>query len=396
MDLRLTAEQEAFRQQVRAFFRSEYPQDLLAKVRANVTLTRDDHVRSQKALENKGWLGVSWPVECGGTGWSEVERYLFEQELEYADAPNIVPMSIRFIGPIICAFGSEAQKTRWLPDILASRAMWAQGYSEPESGSDLASLRMSATLDGGEYVLNGTKIWTSAAQWADWIFCLVRTSKEERKQSGISLICVPMSSPGVSVHPIITIDGAHTLNRVEFESVHVPIANRIGEEGYGWKYATVLLEAERLSLCHIGRKQMQLARIRACAANTPGETGQMMIDDPLFSHELAACELAVAVLEVSVLRGLSTPMSAAAISALKIASTEMAQRISELGLELAGRSRQARIPRTQIDWADAYPETLAQAAPAASLYLADRAQTIYGGTTEIQKNIIWRHLQSSD
>ena len=199
MDLALTPAEQAFRHQVRDFFANDYPQHILAKTHAGQKLTRDDHIASQRALNARGWFGVSWPKEFGGPGWTPTERYIFDEELETIGAPGIIPMAVIYIGPIICAFGTPEQQAHWLPDILESRAMWAQGYSEPESGSDLASLRMTAVRDGDDYILDGTKIWTSSAHWADWIFCLVRTSQESRKQDGISLICADMRTPGITV-----------------------------------------------------------------------------------------------------------------------------------------------------------------------------------------------------
>lgn len=385
------AEQE-FAQDVRRFFATVYPQDILAKVREGSLLTRADNVRSQQALQARGWLGIGWPREHGGPGWTPVEKYIFEQELERAGAPNIIPMGVIYIGPIICAFGTSEQQKRWLPDILESRALWAQGYSEPESGSDLASLRMTAVRDGDEYILDGTKIWTSGAHWADWIFCLVRTSKEERKQDGISLICLPLQAPGVSIEPVISIDGTHELNRVQFDKVRVSAENLIGEEGRGWHYANVLLGAERLSYAHIGRKKADLEAIRERAAALPGDFADSILAETGFADRFASLEVRVAVIEISVLRALTGEASAAAISSLKIACTEAAQAITELWLELAGRYRQPLLARDQPDWQLAVPEPVRFAAPQTASYLFERAQTIYGGASEVQKNIIWRHL----
>lgn len=392
MDIALTDAEEAFATEVRRFFAADYPQNILEKVRTGSLLTREDHVRSQQALQSRGWLGIGWPREYGGPGWTPTERYLFEQELEAAGAPNIIPMAIIYIGPIICAFGTAEQQSKWLPDILESRAMWAQGYSEPESGSDLASLRMSAVRDGDDYILDGTKIWTSGGHWADWIFCLVRTSREERKQDGISMICVPMDAPGVTVHPIISIDGTHELNKVTFDKVRTPVANRIGEEAKGWHYANILLGAERLSYAHIGRKKADLATIRRVAAGLPGDFETSLLGEPRFAARLAALEIEISVIEISVLRALTGSASAATISSLKIACTEAAQKINELWLEVAGRHR-ARFPdRGREGWQSEIPPAYRFAAPQTASYFFERAQTIYGGATEIQKNIVWRAI----
>jgi alkylation response protein AidB-like acyl-CoA dehydrogenase len=392
MHLRLNDGQRAFVEEVRRFFASEYPQDVIAKLRNGDVLKRTDHVRAQEALQSRGWLGVGWPAEHGGPGWSPVERYLFEQELERAGAAGIIPMAVIYIGPIICAFGTPEQRKRWLPDILHSRAMWAQGYSEPESGSDLASLRMSAVRDGDDYVLDGTKIWTTGAHWADWIFCLVRTSREARKQDGISMICVPMDSPGIKVEPIVSMDGAHELNRVIFDNVRTSATNRIAEEGKGWHYANVLLASERLSYAHIGRKKADLAAIRKQAPITPANFGATMLDDPVFTTRLARLDIEVAALEIMVLRALTGEPSPAAISALKIACTEAAQGITALWLEMAGPYRARFADRTSPAWRDDIFPGQAFGPARTAEYLFERAQTIYGGATEVQRNIIWRQI----
>lgn len=392
MRLELTPAQRAFQADVRHFFTHDYPRDILAKMQAGQRLTRGDQVRAQQALNARGWFGVGWPREHGGPGWSPVERYLFDAELERAGAPNIIPMAVLYIGPIICAFGTPEQQATWLPDILESRAMWAQGYSEPEAGSDLASLSFSAVRDGDDYILNGTKIWTSGGHWADWIFCLARTSREARKQDGISLICADMTTPGITVHPIITLDGGHELNRVEFVDVRVPAANRIGEEGRGWHYANVLLQGERLSYAHIARKRVDLAHIRALAETTTGDEGAPLIGDPLFRRRLAETEIEVDALEIAVLRALTGEPQPATISALKIMATECAQHVTELELQVAGRNRAPLLDRTPDGWADAAPLIPPHAAVAVQRYLFERAQTIYGGATEVQKTIIWRSL----
>jgi alkylation response protein AidB-like acyl-CoA dehydrogenase len=396
MDIALTPDERAFQTEVRRFFATDYPQDILEKLRDGSLLTKADHVRSQQALQSRGWFGIGWAAEHGGPGWTPVQRYLFEQELERAGAPNIIPMAIIYIGPIIGAFGTDAQKALWLDDILQSKAMWAQGYSEPESGSDLASLGMTAVRDGDDYVLDGAKIWTSGAHWADWIFCLVRTSKEARKQDGISMICVPMDAPGVTVHPIISIDGTHELNRVTFDNVRTSVAHRIGEEGKGWHYANVLLASERVSYAHVGRKKADLAAIRAKAATLPGDFMPTMLDEPRFAARLAALEMEVAVIEISVLRALTSTTDPAMVSSLKIVCTEAAQKITELWLELAERYRAPRLDRGAEGWADALPPAMRFGAPQTASYLFERAQTIYGGATEVQRNIIWRQLARSN
>ncbi|PAL22036.1 acyl-CoA dehydrogenase family protein [Sphingopyxis sp. GW247-27LB] len=390
--LKLTPEEAAFRDEVRAFFAADYPAHVIAKNAAGQQLDKQDHIDAQRALHARGWLGVGWPRDHGGTGWTPAQRYIFDQELELANAAAIIPMAVIYIGPIIAAFGSDRQKAEWLPAILESRAFWAQGYSEPEAGSDLASLRFSAVRDGDDYILNGTKIWTSGAQWADWIFCLARTSREERKQQGISLICAPLDLPGIRIHPIRLIDGSYELNRVEFDDVRVPVANRIGEEGQAWHYANVLLKTERLSYAHIGAKKRDLARLLAEAAHMPASGGGTMDRDPAFRLAAARVEAKLAAIEASVLRSLRTEISMATAAALKIACTECAQAISELAIDLAGRARLPMLGRDEPDWTAAAPAVPGFGPLAVQSYLFERAQTIYGGSTEIQKTIIWRAL----
>lgn len=392
MDLDISSADRAFQAEVRHFFDTEYPREILEKMRGGEALTREDHIASQRALQSRGWLSVGWPAGHGGPDWTGMQRYLFDSELERAGAPNLIPMAIIYIGPIICAFGTPEQQRRWLPDILESRAFWAQGYSEPEAGSDLARLRFFATRDGDDYVLNGTKIWTSSAHWADWIFCLARTSIDARRQDGISLICAEMRSEGIAVHPIISIDGSHELNRVTFTDVRVPVANRIGEEGKAWHYTNVLLKAERLSYAHIARKKVDLAKIRMLAASAPGSGDQALLDDPAFERRLTACEVEVEALEVAVLRALLGEPDNASVSALKILCTQSAQHVTELFVELAARGRAPFMRREGKDWARTAPLVPFFAPAATQSYLFERAQTIYGGATEVQKTIIWRMI----
>lgn len=393
MNLQRSAADEAFRVRVREFFARDYPRDILQKVRAGQRLTRDDHVRSQKALQSRGWFAVTWPAQFGGPGFTAWQRYLFDEELERAGVPNIMPMAVIYLGPVLMAFGTPEQQQRWLPDILESRALWAQGYSEPEAGSDLASLGLQAQRDGEDYVLNGTKIWTTQAHWADWMFCLVRTSRGARKQEGISFICVDMRTPGVRVHPLITMNGSHELNRVSFEDVRVPLANRVGDEGQGWHYANFLLQHERLSYAHIGRRKADVAELRRLAAAIESRNGCRLLDEPLFAARLASLEIEIAVLEVAVLRALVGNADSKAVAMLKIKCTECAQHVTELYLEAAGPGMSPYPQRETADWAEGLRGVAPFGPVWTDAYLFDRAQTIYGGTTEIQKNILWRSLE---
>ena len=394
MNFEFPAELEQFRAEVRNFFENDYPRDLIEKMRGGMVLTRDDHLRNQRALASRGWLAVNWPAEHGGTGWDAARRYVFEEEADRAGIPTIMPMAIIYVAPVIYTFGTKEQRQRWLPDILSSRALWAQGYSEPESGSDLASLSMSAVREGDNYVLNGSKIWTSYAQWADWIFCLVRTSREEARQAGITFLCAEMDTPGITVHPIISIDGVHHLNRVDFENVRVPVDQRIGEEGKGWHYATFLLQGERLSYAHVARKREAMKLVHRMACEMPACNGTTMVEQPLFAARMAACDIAIDTLDIAVLRALTAgqDVPAAEVSSLKIVATETAQRIDELLIDLAGTSALPFPDRKDENWQDTAPLTEPVGPIGMGSYLFQRAETIFGGATEVQKNIVWRML----
>jgi alkylation response protein AidB-like acyl-CoA dehydrogenase len=396
MNLQRDAAHEKFRIKVRAFLERDYPIEILEKARSGQMLDRMDHVRSERALQSRGWLAIAWPQAHGGPGWDPVQRYIFEEELDRAGVPHLLPMAIIYIGPLIYTFGTVEQQRRWLPDILASRVMWAQGYSEPGAGSDLAGLAMRAEREGDDYVLDGTKTWTTFGHWADWIFCLVRTSQEAARQDGVTFLCARMSSPGITVYPVITLDGTHVLNRIEFENVRVPVSQRIGEERKGWHYSRFLLHHERLSYAHVSRKKEDLRALRRLAAATPSDSGGWMIDDRRFAARIAECEIAVGNLEISVLRVLTAVKDAASAEAstLKIFATELTQRITELFVELGGHNASVFLNRKEHGWANAAPLVPPIAVTSMASYLHERAQTIFGGTTEVQKNIIWRLLRS--
>lgn len=382
-----------FREEVQSFFADHYPKDILAKTASGASLTTPEVRRAEMALGAKGWLASAWPREHGGPGWSIEQQYIFDEELERAGAPTVTPMGVVYVGPVVYTFGTEEQKAQWLPGIADGSVGWAQGYSEPEAGSDLASLQFSAVRDGDEYVLNGTKIWTSAANHADWIFLLTRTSQEEKKQAGITFICAALGQAGVTVKPIISIDGKYHLSQVDFENVRVPAANRIGEEGKGWTYSQYLLGNERTSYARIGGKRTQLAGIRAIASQIPTGGNQRLIEDSAFAARLSAAEIRVDALEITTLRVLcsvkdgGSPGTEASI--LKIMATETAQEITGLfciaaaehGLRKFGDS-------VSPDWTG----QSAFAAPGVATYFGTRAQSIYGGTNEIQRNIIAKHV----
>ncbi|MEQ8746224.1 acyl-CoA dehydrogenase family protein [Pyruvatibacter sp.] len=395
MDMSFSADLDPFRNEVRSFFANDYPQDILEKVRAGHSLTTPEVRRAEMALGAKGWLASAWPREFGGPGWSIEEQYIFDEELERAGAPTVTPMGVIYVGPVIFNFGSDAQKEKWLGPTRRGEMGWAQGYSEPGSGSDLASLQFSAKREGDEFVLNGTKIWTSAAQHADWIFLLARTSKGERKQQGISFVCCEMDRDGVTLVPIIGIDGKHYLNQVIFEDVRVPVDYMIGEEGKGWEYSTYLLGNERTSYARIGAKRKMLSDLKDIARAAPMGGNAALYDDEVFRHKVADTEMRVDGLETTVLRILSSVAEGGSpgneASTVKILATETHQRITELMVEACGRAAQIGSPDcSSPEWAT--DALTSYAPPSVSAYFAGRAQSIYGGTNEIQKNIIAKRV----
>ncbi|PKQ03228.1 MAG: acyl-CoA dehydrogenase [Alphaproteobacteria bacterium HGW-Alphaproteobacteria-11] len=390
MDFSFSEKDEQFRMKVRDFFENEYPREIVEKMASGASPAKADYQKSERAMAAKGWLAVNWPKADGGTGWTANEKYIFDEELERAGALNVVPMGLLYVGPVIYTFGSDEQKKRFLPGILDSTTFWAQGYSEPGSGSDLASLQASAVRDGDDYIVNGTKIWTSLGQHADWIFCLLRTAHEEKKQEGISFLLIDMKTPGITVHPIITIDGKHALNSVVFENVRVPAENRIGEEGKGWHYANYLLGHERTSYAHVAGKRKQLADIRGVAQ------ARDLLADPAFAAKLGTLETRLDALEITVLRTLSSVAEGGApgneSSILKIIATELAQDITELGMEAYGLYALPAFPDAVAPGWTHNTALPAGAAPSVARYLGARAQSIYGGSNEIQKNIIAKRI----
>ena len=387
MDLNFTPEEQGFRNDVRTFLRAELPADIRDKVLGRRELERDDYVRWQKLLCEKGWAGPSWPVEFGGTGWNAVQQYIFEEESALAGAPRTVPFGPKMVAPVLMKFGSPAQQERFLPRILSMEDFWCQGYSEPQSGSDLASLKTRATRSGDYYVVNGQKTWSTLAQYANWIFCLVRTSTEGKPQAGISFLLIDMTTPGVTVRPIITLDGAHEVNEVWFDEVRVPAENLVGEENKGWTYAKFLLGHERTNIAGIGGSKRDLALLKQLAA-AERKDGRPLLEDSMFAARIAQVEVDLMALEITNLRVLSAerarrdpgPQS----SMLKIKGSEIQQAISELALLAAG-------PNSLIDpratRPSDLPADLAYTSPSA-LYFNLRKTTIYGGTNEIQRNIV--------
>jgi hypothetical protein len=396
MHVTFSPEELAFQEEARAFFRDELPDDLRQK-RANGTeLQPEDYVRWQQLLYKKGWAGINWPVEYGGTGWTAVQKYIFATEEANADAPLIIPFGLNMVGPVIYSFGNEEQKKRFLPDILASKVWWCQGYSEPGAGSDLASLKTRADLNGDHFVVNGTKTWITLGQHADWIFCLVRTNTDvARRQEGISFILIDMKSPGVSVKPIILLDGVHEVNEIHFDNVAVPVENLVGEEGRGWTYGKVLLQHERVNIAGVARSRYRMRRLRK-QVGTSVRGAAPLLDDKSFMRQLAAVEVELKALEYTELRTLAAVASGKApgpeSSILKVKGTEIQQAIDRLYLQAAGYYALPYVPdQYELGFCDEYvgegPET------STSLqYFNHRKASIFGGSNEIQKNIVAKHV----
>jgi alkylation response protein AidB-like acyl-CoA dehydrogenase len=397
MQVTFTADELAFRDEVRAFFSDEMPAGIAEKQQLGVPLDREDHIRFQKALFAKGWAGYNWPVEYGGTGWSTVQKYIFATEMADANAPDIIPFGLGMVGPVIYTFGNDEQKQRFLPDILESNVWWCQGYSEPGSGSDLASLKTRADLNGDHYVVNGTKTWTTLGQHADWIFCLVRTTTDvARRQEGISFLLVDMQSPGVTVTPIITIEGGHEINEISFENVAVPLENLVGEEGKGWTYGKVLLQHERTGTAGVARSKYRLKKLRLQSKQSIRGASPMAADRN-FMRKLAAVEVELKALEFTELRTLAAVASGKApgpeSSILKLKGTEIQQAIDELHVEAAGYYALPFVPEQfALDFPPEDRVGDGLETKSSSRYFNFRKATIYGGSNEIQKNIIAKHV----
>ena len=392
MNIDFSPADQAFRDEARAFIAGALPPEIRRRVEGGLELGRDDYVRWHRILHEKGWAAPGWPVEHGGTGWSPVRRYIFDEEIAAAGAPRIMPFGVNMVGPVILAFGSEAQKARFLPRILSAEDWWCQGYSEPGAGSDLASLRTRAVRDGGSYVVNGQKTWTTSAHWADWIFCLVRTDAGARRpQEGISFLLIDMRSPGVDVRPIVTIDGGHEVNDVFLEDVRVPVENLVGKENRGWTYAKYLLSFERAGIADVGRSKAQLARLKRIAAAEP-LAGRPLAEDPRFRERAAALEIDLLALEYTELRALDRQAAGkepgTEANILKIRGTEIQQRIAELTMEAVGPYANPYIPEALSDGWNEEPVGPDYAAAAAPRYFNWRKASIYGGSNEIQKGIV--------
>ncbi len=396
MDLNYTPEEEAFRQEVRGFLAGAVPAAVREKVRLARRLTREDMLGWQRILHQRGFGAGTWPQRFGGCGWSVVQQHIFEEECAAACAPPQIPFSLRMVAPVLMAFGSPQQQQYHLPRIIAGEDWWCQGYSEPGAGSDLASLRTSATRQGEHYLVNGQKTWNTLGQYADWIFCLVRTSQEGKAQNGISFLLVDMHTPGISVRPIITLEGEHEINDIFFEDVRVPLANLVGEENRGWTYAKFLLNHERTNNAGVGNCKRALAQLKQLAARQQ-RNGRPLIEDVRFRDRIARLELELMALEVTNLRVLSAfardnRPPGAEVSALKIKGSELIQDLAELKMHALGHDALPYLHEgLEPGWqappllGEHYPP---EAPPLTGQYFNLRKTSIYAGSNEIQRNII--------
>lgn len=402
MELNFTDAEQAFRREVQGFLAAKLSPEVVAKVRHGHGLGKADMEQWHAALNARGWLANHWPVEYGGTGWGPIERFIFENECALANAPRVVPFGVNMLGPVLLKYGSEAQKRHWLPRILDGSDWWCQGYSEPGAGSDLASLSTRAVRDGDHYVVNGQKTWTTLAQYANMIFCLVRTETDARKQEGISFLLVDMKSPGIEVRPIVTLDGDHEINEVFFTDVRVPVENLVGEENRGWTYAKYLLTYERTNIAGVGASIAALDELRQLAAKR-SRHGRPLAEDPSFAARFARVEIELENMKTTNLRVIAAVAGGGAPGAessmLKIRGTEIRQDISALLRKVLGADAQALFD-PDGGWEEGRGEVSGkvdnqagheadhEVRGAAAQYFNYRKLSIFGGSNEIQKNII--------
>ncbi|ABM15155.1 acyl-CoA dehydrogenase family protein [Mycolicibacterium vanbaalenii] len=378
MQLALTAEEAAFRDELRTFYRTKIPAEIRERTRSGTEANRDDIVTANKILNDHGLMVPNWPVEWGGKDWTPIQHQIWLDEMQLASVPEPLTFNAKMVGPVIAEFGSQELKERFLPPTAAVDIWWCQGFSEPEAGSDLASLRTTALRDGDSYVVNGQKTWTTLGQYADWIFCLVRTDPDApKKQAGISFLLIDMNTPGITLRPIKLIDGSYEVNEVFFEDVRVPADQLVGEENQGWSYAKFLLGNERTGITQIGRTKLRLSEVKE-RAKASG-----LLDDPLFAARLAETENDVLALELTQMRvasGSKDGKPNPASSVLKLRASELQQAATELLVEVAGADA---LPFgshgiASADWAQ----------DAAPRYLNYRKTSIYGGSNEVQRTII--------
>ena len=391
MNLNYTDAQIAFQDEVRAFLDAELPQALAAKVKGQKRLKKEDYETWHRALRGRGWLAWHWPKEYGGTGWSPVEKHIFEEECIKAGAPRVVPFGLNMLGPVLIKFGSNAHKDYYLPRILSGEDWWCQGYSEPGAGSDLASLKTRAVRDGDAYVVNGQKTWTTLGHYANKIFCLVRTDATVKPQAGISFLLIDMEAPGITVRPIVTLDGEHEVNEVFFDDVRVPAENIVGEANQGWTYAKYLLGYERTGIAGVAFVKQGVAHLKEVAAKEVKD-GRPLAEDPLFAARMAQVEIDLMAMEIFNLRTVSAAQAGEAPGAessmLKIKGTVIRQEVTDLLRRAVGPYA---LPFTPDSFEEGYNEPPIgpdYAAPLARQYFNMRKLSIYGGSNEVQKNIV--------
>lgn len=391
MDLQFTPQEEAFRAQVQAFLQDKLSPELARKVKNGQILNKQDLESWHTTLNTQGWLANHWPEQYGGPGWGAVEKFIFEHECALAGAPRIVPFGVNMLGPVLIKYASEQQKSYWLPRILSGQDWWCQGYSEPGSGSDLASVKTTAVRDGDHYIVNGQKTWTTLGQHANMIFCLVRTNKDVKAQAGISFLLVDMNTPDVTVRPIITLDGEHEVNEVFFTDVKVPVENLVGEENKGWTYAKYLLTYERTNIAGVGFSVAALEKLKV-AAERMHYNGKPLSQDPLFAARMARVEIDLENMKTTNLRVIAAVagggVPGAESSMLKIKGTEIRQEILSLTRRAMGPYA---VPFVEAAMHDGYSEAPIgpeEATAAAAAYFNYRKLSIFGGSNEIQKNII--------
>jgi alkylation response protein AidB-like acyl-CoA dehydrogenase len=395
MDMEFSPADLAFREEVRDFLSANLPDRLRdgARRTPGVFVEPDIGMEWHRILYQKGWVAPHWPKEDGGTGWTPTQKFIFEKECALAGAPSLAILGLRLVGPVICHFGTPEQKARFLPRILSGEDYWCQGYSEPGSGSDLASLKTAARLEGDEYVINGSKIWTTHAHHANWIFALVRTDASVKKQQGISFLLVPMDQPGIAVTPIHSMSGDHEVNAVFFTDARTSVDNRIGEEGQGWTIAKFLLENERGGSCYAPRLLQSIDRLEELAQTQPSGVNGALAHDARFRDRLARVRLEAEALEVTELRILAELAKGRApgpqTSLVKLLGSNIGQQVDTLRLELLGNDA-LQLPLERPLYGNEAPEPVGSeyAQTAMGRYLNNRAQTIFGGSDEVQKNII--------
>ncbi|NRB33201.1 MAG: acyl-CoA dehydrogenase family protein [Rhodobacteraceae bacterium] len=388
MDLSYSAEEQAFREEVREFLAKDLPKELSDKVKNRSDMGKEDFDRWHAILNARGWLAPNWPREFGGCEWNAVQRHIFEEECAYANAPRVVPFGLTMLGPVLQKFGSKEQQERFLPRILSGEDWWCQGYSEPGAGSDLASLKTKAERDGDHYIVNGQKTWTTLGQFANWIFCLVRTDPNVKQQEGISFLLIDMNTPGIEVRPIILLDGTHEVNEVWFTDVRVPVENLVGEENKGWTYAKYLLTHERTNIAGVGFSLAGLDAVKRMARSEMAG-GRPLIENPQFAARLAQVECDLMAMATTNLRIISKAAVGQApgveASMLKIKGTDIRQEINDLARRAAGPYA---MPFASEAVGDNDPLGVEGAAKSAPAYFNNRKLSIFGGSNEVQRGII--------